>query len=501
VKNRHLFLSFVAIVAMVAIVFSSCKKINEATELGGGVIPTVDNINTFDTTITVQAYQNFFNLSNDSQYLAKNELFYLGKIARQLPNGDQFFGATDARMFFELKPPFYKYSFANKPDSLFIDSVVLVLNYVESYGDTNTAQTVNVFELDPSNNNNFRSDSSYLIRQNSLTYSSLLGSKTFFPKNLKDSVKAYKDTTTNQLRIRLGNSFGARLLSYDSTGNGAYSSDSLFKTNFKGFALQSMSTGNAVMGFDLTGANTKLAIYYKYEKRVVSTVSQIDTAVAYFSFSGICAAANYIQRDYSGTPAFAATQNGTAPDPVLYIQGSPGTFAEIKIPALGGLNNRVIHRAELIVEQLYDASDTVFRTPEFLYLDASDPTIIASNYKFRTIPYDLSFTQSGALNLGAFGCVPTNAKDDLGNPIKIWKFNISRYVQHILTGTQSLYNLRLSAPFTLNEQFGIPPGTDQTTPLQVNPTIVKGRVRLVGNSGANDNNPHRIRLRLIYSKI
>ena len=33
----------------VAIVFSACRKINEATELGGGLIPPVDNINTFDT--------------------------------------------------------------------------------------------------------------------------------------------------------------------------------------------------------------------------------------------------------------------------------------------------------------------------------------------------------------------------------------------------------------------------------------------------------------------
>jgi len=501
VNKRNTAHSIIAIIASFAIVFSACRKINESTELGGGLIPPVDNINTFDTSLTVQAFQNVFGLANDSQYLAKNELFYLGKISKDLPNGDQFFGTTDARLFLELKPPFYKYYFANKPDSIFIDSVVLVLDYIESYGDTNTAQTVNVYELDQSNNNKFRSDSAYLIRQNSLTYSNLLGSKTFFPRNLKDSVKAYKDTTANQLRIKLSNSFGTRLLGYDSSVNGAYRNDSLFKSKFQGFALQSMGSGNAVMGFDLTGENTKLAIYYKYEKRVISTVQQIDTAVTYFTFSGNSAVANYIQRDYSSTPLLAALFNGNTPDPIIYIQGSPGTFANIRIPGLSSLSNRVIHRAELIVEQLYHPSDTVYRTPDYMYLDASDPTITASNYKFRTIPYDLSFTSSGALNLGLFGSVPVNDKDDLGNPIKTWKFNISRYVQHVLTRTQSLYDLRLSAPFTLNEQFGIPPGTDQTVPIQVNTTIVKGRVRLVGNTGPADTNPHRIRLRLIYSKL
>ncbi len=488
-KNRHPVLSFVAIVTTVAILFSACRKINESTDLGGGLIPPVDNINTFDTTLTVQAFNDTFGLATDSQYLAKNEEFFLGKII-----GDPFFGDTDARLFFELKPPIFKYHFLNHPDSLYIDSVVLVLNYVETYGDTNTAQTVNVYELDQINN--FRSDTAYLIRKSTLTYSNLLGSKTFLPSSLNDTVKAYQDTTANQLRIRLNDAFGTRLLKYDSSGNGAYGGDSLFRTRFKGFALQSMTSGKAVMGFDLTG-DTKLAIYYRYNK---GGPMKFDTTVAYFVFSGNAAAANFIKRDYSNTPLLASLNNGPAPDPIIYIQGSPGTFANIKIPSLVGLPNRVIHRAELIVEQLYHSSDTIFRSPEFLYLDAADPTI-TSPYKFRTIPFDLGFTSSGTLNLGALGVVPVNAKDDLGNPIRTWRFNISRYVQHVLTGTQKLYDLRLSAPFTLNEKFGIPPGEDITTGVAVNPTIVKGRIRLVGNTGPLDTNPHRIRLRLVYSKL
>ena len=491
-KNKQFIFSFIAIIAIVAILFSSCKKINESTELGGGLIPPVDNINTFDTSLTVQAFQNIFGRGNDSQYLAKNDLFFLGKI-----NSDPIFGQTDARMFFEIKPPFFKYYFLNRTlDSLKIDSVVLVLDYQETYGDTNTAQTINVYELDQTNK--FKSDSSYLIRENTLTYSNLLGSRTFFPRSLKDSVKVFGDTTSKQLRIKLNNSFGTRLLGYDSASNGAYGSDSLFGSNFRGFALQSMSTGKAVMGFNLAGSNTKLAIYYRYNK---GGPLKFDTTVANFIFTGACAAANYIQRDYAGTPVLTALTNGPNPDPTIFIQNTPGTFANIKIPALATLSNRVIHRAELIVEQLYDGSDTVFRTPDYLYLDASDPTITANTQKFRTIPYDLSFTQSGSLNLGAFGCVPVLSIDGAGRQIKTWRFNISRYVQHVLTGTQKLYDLRLTAPFTLTEQFGIPPGTDQTTGILVNSTIVKGRVRLVGNTGPLDTNPGRIRLRLVYSRL
>jgi hypothetical protein len=483
---------------MVAIVFSSCRKINEATELGGGIIPLIDGVNTFDTIITVQAYNDTFGLANDSQYLSKGEEFFLGRI-----NNDPLFGKTDARIFMELKPPVFPYYFANRPDSLTIDSVVLVLDYVETYGDTMIPQTINVYEMDQSNN--FRSDTAYLVRQNPFTYSTLLGSRTFAPNILNDSIKVYKDTTKNQMRIRLDNSFGTRLLNYDSTGaSGAYKTDSVFRTKFKGFAIQSMGPGNAIMGFNLAGANTFLAIYYKYEKRVLPNVPQPDTTVAYFLFSSNTAAANYVGRDYSGTPLLASIQNPpTTPDDLIYIQGSPGTFATIKIPALAGLSNRLVHRAELIVEQLYDVTDSMFPPPDLLYLDAHDPTI-TRNYKYRTIPYDLGLTSSGALNLGALGIFPHIGPDGSGHNVRTWKFNISRYVQHVLTNTVPLYDLRLSAPFTLNEQFGVPPGPDVTVGISVdgvsfNPTIAKGRVRLIGDNGTNQS--RRIRLRLIYSKI
>lgn len=489
-NKRHLALSILATIGMVAVLFSSCRKINEATELGGGIIPPIDGINTFDTTITVQAFQDTFGLANDSQYLAKGEEFFLGRI-----NSDPFFGKTDARLFLELKPPNFRYAFATAfTDSLYIDSVVLVLDYVETYGDTNTAQTVNVFELDQSNN--FRSDTAYLVRKSELTYSNLLGSKTFAPRILNDSIKAFRDTNKNQLRIKLANSFGDRLLKYDSLPNGAYSADSAFRKKFKGFALQSMNAGEAVMGFNLAGNNTFLAIYYKYDKN-----AKRDTTVSYFLFNANTAAANFVKRDYNGSPLDAALNNApSTPDPMIYIQASPGTFATIKIPALPGLGNRLIHRAELIVEQNYHISDSTFPPPEYLYLDAFDPTI-TSNYKYRTIPYDLTFTQSGVLNLPALGVIPLTGPDGLGNTIRTWRFNISRYVQHVLNGTQSLYDLRLSAPFTLNEKFGVPPGTDLTIGVAVNPTIVKGRVRVWGNNGPTDTNPKRMRLRLIYSRL
>jgi hypothetical protein len=451
----------------------------------------------------VEAYNGVFDFSNidpllnDSARSAYSDEQFLGLITN-----DPIFGKTDARMFLELKPPFFKHTFLNKPDSLFIDSVVLVLDYVETYGDSTIPQTINVYELDQSNvfKTHSKQDSAYFIRQNNLTYSNLLGSATILPQSLNDSINNYQDTTSHQLRIRLSDAFGDRLLKYDTilaSPNNAYYSDSIFKTKLKGFALQSVSGGNAIMGFDLMGANTKLAIYYKYFKNDPNK----DTTVAYFSFAGNAssASANYIQRDYSGTPVLAA-QGGATPDPIVYIQTTPGTFATLKIPALANLNNRVVHRAELIAEQVYHISDSMFQTPNFLYLDAYSPNL----GKFRTIPYDLIF-DGQAFNFGSFGVSPTNTTDVGGNVVRTWKFNLTRYVQHVVNDTEPLFDLRLSAPFYLYDQY-VPPianGESSATPFKVtlNPAPAKGRVRLHGNTDPNDPNPRRMRLRIIYSKL
>ncbi|HEY6505653.1 MAG TPA: DUF4270 family protein [Chitinophagaceae bacterium] len=501
-KKRQLALTLGSFITGLVIIFSSCKKINQAIELGGDLIPPIDNIHTFDTSITVEAYNDLFTLSGadplkeDSLTSSYTDEHFLGFI-----DNDIFFGKTDAQMFLELKPVLYKYTFANKPDSLHIDSVVLVLDYVETYGDSIAAQTLNVYEVDQSAD--FRVDTSYFVRRNTdITYTNLLGSRTIIPASLKDSVKAYQDTTSRQLRIRLSDAFGQRLLNYDTAGaNDAYSSDSAFRSKFKGFAVKSVA-GNAIMGFNLQGANTKLAIYYRYDK---GGPGNYDTTVDYFRFKPFStfflsgsASHNYIGRDYSGYPIQMA-QGGTTPDPFVYIQNTPGSFATIKIPALGNLTNRVVHRAELIAEQAYDPSDAMFSPPAFMYLDAYNPLLSGYN---MIIPYDLLFDGSGNLNLGSFGVAPVNALDGAGNVVKTWKFNLTRYVQHVVNDTEPVYDLRLFSPYYAIGYYRPFPGAQPSLQrVFINPTIAKGRVRLAGNTGPLDPNPQRMRLRIVYSKL
>jgi hypothetical protein len=486
-KTNKLFIAFGLFIFSISIIaFSSCKRINESTELGGDLIPAVDNITTFDTLLKVESFNDVF---TDTTRLFKQDLHFLGKITN-----DPLFGSTDAQIFMEMKPTSYPFTFGRRDsaDKMILDSVVLVLSYNSTYGDTSLAavqQNIQVSEINTSVAN-FKYDSNYLISSPGTSFptSGVLGSKTIYPNQLVDSVKVFQDTTKNQLRIKLSNTFGSRILN-DST---VTTNDSLFRTKFKGFAIKSVAGGNAVMAFDLTAANTKLAFYYKYP--VLGSGGRDTTVVTYLRCGTVSANANYVNRNFTGSP-FSASLGGTNPDDLVYIDNTPGSFATIKIPDLGIISNRIVHRAELIMEQVYDNSDKIYSIPQVLFLDAFD----TAKQKFRTIPFDFGLTPANGCpttNAQAFGVSGKKTTDGSGNPIQVWKFNMSRYVQNVLTKVEPNRNFRILTGYTL---FDIYKGTfgEGEQFLCLNPSIVAGRVRLGGGNHASQ----KMKLRIIYSKI
>lgn len=106
----------------------SCTKI-DTTQIGSDLIPVVDNINTFADTLDIFSTQGVF---NDTTRLTLFEDYTLGKISN-----DPLMGQTDARLFLQLKPPFYPYFFGIPNDTILgVDSVILCLNFKGFYGDS-----------------------------------------------------------------------------------------------------------------------------------------------------------------------------------------------------------------------------------------------------------------------------------------------------------------------------------------------------------------------------
>ena len=478
-KNNKTALLIIAIVGTVAILFSGCKKINEATELGGGLIPPIDNINTFETYLDIETDNKLF---SDTTKVYYSDDLALGNIGN-----DPEFGYTHADAYFNISQGYdYAYHpFINK-DSVIIDSVILSLAYHEAYGDTNSFQTVRVFEI--AQNAGFNDTTAYKYdHPDFFTTGSELGSKTYQIKSVDDTVLHIrkKDTTklANVIRIPITNQFGERLKNYDTTNtaNGGFRNDSIFKTLFRGFAIKADNSGEALTYISPSdNSNTKLIVYFRVTKNGV-----IDTTSTEFShLTG--GQANKIKRTPGGGWDSYLT-NGNPTDDKIYLQSAPGSYASLLIPGLDTFKNSVIHRAEIIATPLRSAQDEVFVQPLSLFLDRINPTgdtastfdidmNLSNNY--TTYSYDISYFG---------GLLKTDST---------YRFNISRYVQNIVTTRNINYKLRLYSPI---RAYVYSPGFKAINQVYVTDRPGYGRVVLAGGNYINA--AKRLRLRIIYSKL
>jgi hypothetical protein len=484
-EMRKLFVVAVAIFSFL----TACTKI-ESTDIGAGLIPTIDRVNTFDTLLDVQT-SNYTEENIPRVYKSNGHV--IGII-----NNDPLFGKTTASAYFELKPTFYPFYFTGLKSSIAVDSAVLVLSYKGSFGDTTVPQTWEVREIAQK----LKNDSAYQVNTTVTTGALLSSSKTFDVRRLGDSIHPRLEDAANQIRIPLSSTFANRLLKqYDSSN--AYQNDSIFRENFYGFAIVPQS-GNALIRVNLTDTNTKLALYYKY--KAADTSTRTDTGVTYFRFSTgttgypTSANANIVSRNRAGSEV-ATHLNTNVNDSLVYIQTSPGTFATVKIPGLKAFPNVIVHRAELIAEQVpyNNLTDGYFFPPRYLLLSRYD----SINKYNKSIPNDFIYSATSGPNIENFGGLLTNKTVLPYGTVGSYSFNLSRYVQGIVTRKDTSYALRISAPVndSLSYTQPYPYNTLAATMLYVSPSVANelamGRVRL----GGGTHSKVRMRLRIIYSKI
>ncbi|MEO7960413.1 MAG: DUF4270 family protein, partial [Ginsengibacter sp.] len=449
-----------------------CTKI-DTTELGQDLIPAVDNIHTFETTLDV-VVNNFDSLAAACDSLTVSDLHALGII-----ENDPYFGKTSAAIFTEFKPTVFPYVIPSL-DSLHLDSVILVLHYNHSFGDSSRPQKVQVYPL----SERIKSDSTYTTCS-VFGYDnfSLLGEKTFLPKDLDDSVHSFREDASGQLRINLDTAFIRNFLK----DTAIFKSDSAFTAFFKGFAIvpdQSIG-GDALSYFSLTDVGTRLSLYF------TSTKTVKDTLVYDMPFTQSSGHANSIVRERGNSEIVNNITHKPEGDEFVYLQTSPGSFATITIPGLTGLSNRVIHRAELITEQVYSPapSDAFFTPPRLIYLDTKDTS---TNGRYIPIPCDFTII-SQQPNFSELGIVK-QSDDGQGHMLAKYVFNISRYIQTIVTKNSNNAVFRLRAPSDIVNPAGYIDRCNQgVAPFSftVN-SVADGRVKLHGS----DNSSRRMRLHI-----
>jgi hypothetical protein len=208
---------------------------------------------------------------------------------------------------------------------------------------------------------------------------------------------------------------------------------------------------------------------------------------------------NNIIRSRAGFPVSNPTPSE------LYLQTTPGTYVNLSIPRLTTMPNRIIHRAEIIIQQIPNSPlDNIFTAPSFVYVDLKDTGLTDKwkpvyrdlnpstgydpDYKNAALPY----FPAGGVDLFYYGGYRRDMVDKFGNPINFYNINITRYVQEIVTKHTSNYNLRLYAPSYLYY-----PQIPGATYIPYSNLIAKGRVKIGG--GANPN--YKMILRVIYSNL
>lgn len=472
----------VLIVLCVFSVFFSCTKI-DTTNLGNELIPAVDNVNTFETVLDI--ITNNVLLPQDTTQMPYNLDHAIGII-----ENDPDFGKTEAALYFDVAPATLKsYPFVNKDSIVAVDSIILSLAYKSLYGDSNAVQKFEVFEVDQSADFKYSDDSDYPIQRPDFpVVATPIGTRTFDFKILNDSVFYINATdtirTVNELRIPINTSFATRFINGDTTN--VYNNDSIFKTYLKGLAVKSSNTtsgsNNALGYFDLADAKTKITFYCRVKQG--GTTTSIAPFFSYNNIIGTAAStigaqANIIKRAPSN--GFLSNVTNTSPnDQVLYLQSTPGSYATLKIPGIDTLTNRIIHRAEISIEKINAVSE-VFGVPDLLYLD------ILRNDSLLTIERDFIQTGTNSYDVNLFG---GKLKDNR------YLFNISRYIQNIVTNKRPNDTLRLYAPF-IARPFVLQPSGYVRVPFLINPRVAAGRVIVAGG-----NHPSRkMQLRIIYSKI
>lgn len=470
----------------------SCKKINEATTLGSDLIPAVDNVTTFEVSYDVVTKNALF---TDSSKLLFGEPVALGHFT------DPEFGTSQGDAYFRINSSAYgTYPFLidrNKPnylDSLIIDSVVLSLSYAGNYGDTNSIQTVRVFEIDQ--NSTFSDTTSYGFYGPAPTTNNgvELGSKSFKISDLKNNVSILRKRDTsivsNVLRIPLNNAtnFIKRIAAFDTTktANGGFYSDSIFKLLVKGLAVKFDDPPSAGQGglayFNLADANsTRLTVYF------VALHGLKDTTQFNF-YHNTNGQQNIIKRTPAGNYASYLT-NGLGDK--IYLQSTTGSYVSIKIKGLDTLSNKVIHRAEIVASQINSPLD-VFGPPDRLILDHINKTHDTA-FLFEN---DLTPSLDGSLAYNVFG-------GDYNIYEHQYKFNITRYIQGIITRKEPDDSLRMYAPlrtllFAKNLlTTSTPHGSYIAVPVLRR--VADGRVVLGGGSYSTPG--MRLRLRIIYSNL
>lgn len=380
-----------------------CKK--KENPIGAELEDQQLSVNTIDT-LTIRTYTK----REDSIASRNISISSLGSY------NDPVFGITSASIYSQIRLSSDNVNFApnGTPADIVIDSVVFSLEYQDYYGSLE-AQTFEVYEITDD-----------LVDDTAVKYYT---STTFNHSgvNIVDPASATQvpdpnnkvfiggDSLNPQLRLKLDNSFGQKIINESGSTNLANNTN--FLTFIKGLYITTNNSfapsQGSILSFNLLDEDSKITIYYR------DTVN-VDTNAFDLLINSNCIRVNHADHDYTGTTVDMQLSDSTLGSSETYIQGLAGVKTYLELPTIKNIDSTiVINKALLTIPVNYNGE---IYTP-------NDKLLI-----LREEEGGLAFLPDVSLTGGE---IIYNEAD------KVYEFNITNYVNTLLNGTYENLPLRI----------------------------------------------------------
>jgi hypothetical protein len=295
------------------LMFTNCNDDNNS--LGLDIQPPNDKLNLMASdTASVIAYSQVI----DSIKTDETSLSLLGSMV------DPVFGQSTVSFYTQVRLSQNAFSFGTGP---LPDSLVLALDYEDFYGDSTSAMTIKVYELDAP----ILVDSVYFSHQSLAVKSTLLAEKTFVP-DFADSVAVLGDTLAPHLRINLTDITSSLALKLLNAPADSMASNASFLNFFYGLYVtaEPVNSGGSIIYFDLMSSLSQMILYYRNATE--------DSLKFNYLINSNCARFGHFDHDYSmGSPAFVSQvidKDSTLGSSVCYIQSLGGIKTFLRFPTI-----------------------------------------------------------------------------------------------------------------------------------------------------------------------
>lgn len=415
-----------------ALVVSSATSCSKPSDLGLGLVNGNYEPPIYTDTVT-------FNLTTeraDTIMADKNSWSFCGEV------NDPVFGKTYAETYMSFRLPRVNVDFADCT----ADSLVLYLPYstVEDkhVGDYTNNQTWEIYRLDEALNS---ADDYFNHNQlNATTSITESGPITFKPNFYKDFVTLEASDTLGGvgdavtmvplLRVRLSMALAQELLDADPT---VYNSTNNFQAFFHGLAVRPVGSSNtALIALSQQTSYAKMTLYYTDSanfQRMYDFNSGVNVGTT---------SSTYLTHDYSSVTHILDNQPS---DTLVYVQGIQGTRIKVSFPNVTYLKNKIINRAELILEVAgTDVDrDQYIHIPTYLDAGYIDD---ANEYQYIS-DFPSPFTSAETALATVYGGFPRFEDNDRvpRGRVRRYRINLTNHFQKMISGELPNYILLANA--------------------------------------------------------